>query len=420
MRDRLSLTTQVAILALVACGESEPGAPIDNLPRPLTVAEEEVVRRSNAFGFDLLSKVHAREEGPNVFLSPLSASMALGMVLNGAGGAARSDMIDALRFASLSEDEINESYSSLIDLLTGLDSRIDIGIANAIYASEEYGLVPDFQQRVEQFFDAVVRNVSFTDPATLETINGWVADQTRGRIEKILDELPPNLAVLLLNAVYFNGGWTIRFDRSKTTESPFLRDDRSSVTVPVMSHTEQDFLYLATERYRAAELPYGGGAYRMVVVVPEGEYTVRDIVADLDDAAWAGLLAGMEETRIDVRLPRFEIRYEELLNDALIAMGMEEPFRRGADFTRMMPELECISFVLQKTYVKVDEEGTTAAAVTAIGGPDSLPPGIYATRSFLFAIREALSGTIMFIGTVGDPAETESPPMDPPPGTCAD
>ena len=422
MATSRSLSILLVSALAVACsdGGNDPGGPIDRLPRPLTAVEEDVIRRSNTFGFDLLKEVRAREEGPNVFLSPLSASMALGMVLNGANGETHSDMVDALRFNGLTEQEINDAYRGLIDLLVDLDPRIEVGIANAIYAKETHGLIPAFAERALQFFDAEVQNVSFSDPATLEIINGWVEVQTRGKIDKILDELPSNLAVLLLNAVYFNGAWTTRFDRARTFDGPFLREDGSSVTVPLMNHDEQEFPYVETESYRAGELPYAGGAYRMAVIVPEGSNTVRDVVDELNDSEWNGLLSSMRNAKIDVLLPRFEIRYEELLNESLIAMGMQRPFQAGADFSRMMPALMCLSFVLQTTYVKVDEEGTTAAAVTAIGGPDSLPPGIYATRPFLFAIREALSGTILFIGTVGDPAAKESPKADEPPGGCAD
>jgi serpin B len=343
--------------------------------------------------------------------------MALGMVLNGANGDTHSDMLNALRFNGLIEQDINESYRSLIDLLVELDPRVEVGIANAIYAKETHGLVLSFAERVEQYFYAVVQNVSFSDPATLDLINGWVEDRTRGKIDKILDELP-DLAVLLLNAVYFNGAWTTRFDRTKTFDGPFVRGDGSSITVPLMNHEEQEFPYVETETYRAGELPYAG-AFRMIVVVPQGPTTVQDVVSELNDTEWNNLLSGMRPAKIAVLLPRFEIRYEELLNEHLIAMGMRRPFQYGADFSRMMPHLVCLSFVLQKMYVKVDEEGTTAAAITAVGGPDSLPPGIYATRPFLFAIREALSGTILFIGTVGDPTAKESAPADDPPVGCA-
>lgn len=415
---RKPLMSSLLVLAAACGGSDDPAGPIDRLPRALTVSEQEVIDRSNAFGFDLLARVSAAEEGPNVFLSPLSASMVLGMVQNGASGETYAQMTDALRTSGLTEAEINESYRSLLDLLSTLDPRVEMGIANAVYAKDVYGVEPAFAQRAETYFGAQVSNVSFTDPATLGLINGWVKDRTRGRIEKILEELPANVAILLLNAVYFRGDWTTRFDPDRTQNGPFTRADGSTVDVPLMFEEDLEVRYMSNQRLRAAELPYGGGAFRMVVVVPEGETTVGELVSELDDAAWAEMLEVMQPQPIVVQLPRFEIRYAKLLNEPLMAMGMQLPFRTGADFSRMMPELQCLSFVLQKTYVKVDEAGTTAAAVTIVGGIDSLPPGIYATRPFLFAIREALTGTILFIGTLGDPTVLEEPPTDPPPAGC--
>lgn len=415
---RKPLMSSLLVLAAACGGSDDPAGPIDRLPRALTVSEQEVIDRSNAFGFDLLARVSAAEEGPNVFLSPLSASMVLGMVQNGASGETYAQMTDALRTSGLTEAEINESYRSLLDLLSTLDPRVEMGIANAVYAKDVYGVEPAFAQRAETYFGAQVSNVSFTDPAALGLINGWVKDRTGGRIEKILEELPANVAILLLNAVYFRGDWTTRFDPDRTQNGPFTRADGSTVDVPLMFEEDLEVRYMSNQRLRAAELPYGGGAFRMVVVVPEGETTVGELVSELDDAAWAEMLEVMQPQPIVVQLPRFEIRYAKLLNEPLMAMGMQLPFRTGADFSRMMPELQCLSFVLQKTYVKVDEAGTTAAAVTIVGGIDSLPPGIYATRPFLFAIREALTGTILFIGTLGDPTVLEEPPTDPPPAGC--
>ena len=406
-------------LSIAGCDDATgPGDPITGLPRPLTAAESRVVQGANVFGFDLLREVHARENAPNVVLSPLSASMALGMLLNGAAGQTWEETRTTLRLGGMSEEEANRAYRELIDLLTNLDRGVTFRIGNAVFAEQKYGLVPAFTTRVRSAFSAEVSALPFSAPSTLTTINEWVKQRTNGRIEKILDQLDPALAVLLLNAIYFQAEWTTQFDPKRTSPGSFRRSDGTHVDVPLMRMQDEEFAYVETARYRAAELPYGGGAYGMVVVVPEYRHSVGDIVASLNADAWNDLVNSLRPARISVVLPRFTVRYEELLNDALRSMGMQSAFR-SADLSRMMPQVQCISFVLQKTFLKVDEKGTEAAAVTAIAGPTSLPPGVYADKPFLLAIRERYSGAILFLGTIGDPSLQDSPPADTPPSGCA-
>jgi serpin B len=404
------------LLAATACGSDGITGPIEQLPRPLTAAEQQVIARANGFGFELLSQVRAREDGPNVFLSPLSASMALGMTMNGAAGQTWDEMSATLGFDGLTEDEINRAYRDLLDLLNGLDPRVDFRIGNAIWANANYTFVPAFFDRVSTWFDAEARSAPFT-PATLAEINGWVGDATNGRIEKILDRLDRSLIMLLLNAIYFKGDWTMQFDPADTRTEAFTRADGSQVDVPMMS-LDDEFAFTATSDHAAVELPYGGQAYSMLVVVPQPGRTLDDVAADLDPATWTALTGSLQKTRVHVGLPRFEIRYEELLNEPLMAMGMETPFTGNADFSRMLTTSACMSFVLQKSFVKVDEKGTEAAAVTVVGIAESAPPSVVADRPFLFAIRERFSGTILFIGTIGDPTAAESAPAESPRGTC--
>lgn len=416
--------TLALLLAPIACGEAEgPVAPIHELPRELTAVERQVITRSNAFGLDLLAEVHAAEDGPNVFLSPFSASMALGMTLNGAVAGTFDAMRTALRLEGVTQEEINTSYEGLLDLLLGLDPSVTLAIGNSVWARQDVPFHDAFTNAVTTHFDAEVASLDFSDPATKDRINAWVEEATNGRIDKIIDRIDPAHIMFLLNAVYFKGGWRTQFDPAETRPGPYTRADGSSVEVEMMHLEPTTFLYAATDRYEAVELPYGGGAFVMTIVLPAPDRDLAGLVASLDDVAWQGLVADLDSTEIGVVLPKFTIEYDKLLNDALADMGMGVAFTKQADFTRLTPLAEeaavCINFVRQKTFVQVDEEGTEAAAVTAVGMiAESAPPTIRVDRPFLIAIRERLSGTILFLGAIGDPTVREPEPATQPPAAC--
>ena len=400
--------------------EPGPGDPIDELPRPLTALEEDVIRGSNRFGFELLSRVASAEPGPNVVLSPLSASMALGMTLNGAVDDTFESMRSALGFDGMSQMEINEAYQGLIELLDDLDPSVRFDVANAIWANASVPFHQSFFDAVVQAFDARVESADFGDPATLDALNAWVSEKTDENIPKILDQLDPQSIMILLNAIYFDGRWTTQFDPQDTRAGTFTRPDGSQVTVDMMSMEEADIRLGGVDGFQVAELPYGGGAYGMVILLPwEGE--ARALASSLTETAWNDAVASLQEVEADlVEMPKFTLNYDVFLNQPLADMGMEVAFGPGADFSAMAPQGAdyCIDFVRQKTFIEVDEAGTKAAAATAVGiGPTSFL-GIVVDRPFVFAIRERLSGTVLFSGVVEDPTASEGEAAEQPPTQC--
>lgn len=402
-----------AALFLASCGDAmgpEP-EPITELPRALTASEQAVISDANAFGLSLLAQVAARDERPNIVLSPLSASMALGMTLNGADGTTFDAMRSTLGFGTLAREDINDAYRGLIDLLTTLDPAVRFDIANAIWANEDVTFHDAFFQAVRAAFDARVEAADFSDPGTLDEINGWVADNTQGYIDRILDQLDPDLVMLLANAIYFDGAWTTQFDPADTRSAEFHREDGSTVQVEMMHMEDATIAMGGGSDYAVAELPYGGEAFSMVILAPNGTRSARELLADLDPGEWGRAIGSLAERKLDVlSVPKFRLSYDSYLNDALKAMGMDVAFRPGADFSRMSPAGKgmCIDFVRQKTFIEVDERGTKAAAVTAVGIRPTSFNGFVVDRPFVFAIRERLSGTILFVGLVEDPTETDS------------
>jgi serpin B len=221
---------------------------------------------------------------------------------------------------------------------------------------------------------------------------------------------PPRSVLLLLNAVYFKGDWRARFDRGATAPGPFHLTPSTTVQVPMMQLLRSRTpigVGFAEGGVEVGELPYGGGAFVMTIVLPPRNRTLAQLVAGMDAAAWQRWIASIQYVGATAQLPKFELAYERTLNDALRAMGIRRAFTPGgADLTRMSPAGRdlFLSEVVQKTYVRVDEEGTEAAAATR--GETTVtaaPPGLVVDRPFLVAIRERLSGAVLFLGAIGDP-----------------
>ncbi len=409
--------------AVGACGErGSPLQPIEQLPRQLTLAESTLAESSNVFGFELLKREHAQADGPNVFLSPLSASMALGMLLNGTSGETWEGIRSTLGVGSLGEIEIDSGYRGLIDLLRGLDPRVDFRIANSVWTDQTFPILPDFGQSVADWFDAEARALDFHSPSSADVINGWVKENTGGRIPEIVPvPIPDGMLAFLINAIYFKATWTARFDPDLTRTETFTRADGSRIDVSMM-WAEGSYPFVQTPDYSAVELGYGGGAYTMTVVLPREGHPLQDVVASLTPASWAELLASMDSTNLRLGLPRFRITWNAYLNRSLGDMGMSRAFSAMAELDRLTPEDgACVEYVQQKTWVEVNEKGTEAAAVTVVGigvtSAPASPPELRIDHPFVVAIRERFSGTILFLGVVGDPtAETSPEPQVPTPG----
>jgi serine protease inhibitor len=409
----------LALVAVVAGACSEgPLGPIHELPRDLSPAEIRVIDGSNAFAFGLLRELVLASDTPNVFISPLSASMALGMTMNGAQGGTWSQMRDALGFEGMDEAEINQAYRDLIGLLLGLDSRVRFGIANGIWVDHRVSLLPDYLDRVRTHFAAETRGVDFADPTTRTAINDWVSAATNGRIDQMIESIPPEVLMYLINAVYFKGDWRSQFNRSRTADATFRREDGSTRQVRMMDGKVgyRTILGYGAGSSTGVELPYARGAFSAVAMLPPEGQPIREWVAGLDRVDWMEWMAAFDEQAegedtsrdgIQIRLPRFQIEWSDSLIASLRTLGMVDAFDpHRADFSRMTGARDLfITEAFQKTFLKVDEEGTEAAAATAIGmGPTSAPPSISFDRPFLFAIRERLSGTVLFIGVIGDPS----------------
>jgi serine protease inhibitor len=380
------------------------------LPRQLTTVEAEMVSATNSFGFNLLKEVNTTFADSNVFMSPLSASMALGMTMNGAEGTTFTEMRSTLGFGSRTYEELNSSYQSLIALLRDLDPKVEFQIANAIYydlADIGNAIEPTFLSDAHNYFDAEVKGLDFRLPQTVDTVNAWASRNTNGRIPTIIDEIPDRILMLLMNAIYFKGDWRAAFKTSETTTESFHALRGANVPVSMM-HRKGGFLYGRLSNATVAELSYGGDAFAMTILLPDEGLNINAFLASLTPTSWQQATANLDSSRVDLYLPKFKLAWEDTLNDELKALGMRQAFvPDGARFTRISRSIGdklYIDFVKQKAFVDVNEIGTEAAAVTVVGvGVTSAPVPVRIDRPFIFAIRERLSGTVLFLGKIVEP-----------------
>jgi serpin B len=414
---RAAIRRRFVLLALAvlgtACGDGPTPPPITTLPRALTAGEQQLVAANNRFAFSLFREI-ARQEpaSKNLFVSPVSVAMALGMTVNGAAGTTRDSMLRALELTGLSMAEVNAGYRGVIDLLRGLDRSVEFTLANSIWYRTGITVGQAFLDDTRTYFDADVRALNFAAPTAAQTINDWVNAATRGKIPQIVDSpIPDSVIMYLINAIYFKGSWTQQFDRALTRNATFNLLGGGLVLAPTMSHGDPaPARYYAGDGVTIVDLPYGGRAWSMTIVLPRSAAATDTLVRGLTPERWDAWMAALDSTDVFVTMPKFTLRWELELKSVLSALGMGIAFRDDCapDFSRLAPTAQCpyITKVKHKTFVDVYEEGTEAAAVTSVEiGVTSAPLElrVVVDRPFLVAIRERLTGTVLFLGRVMNP-----------------
>jgi serpin B len=394
----------VFALVFAACGGGDTIN--DPVIRDLNQTEQKLVESSNLFGFSLMKEVVARSDGGNVFISPLSVSFALGMTYNGARGTTEEGMRVALQYGDLTAEEINQSYRDLIDILTALDPKVTMEIANSIWIREGFEALQAFIDVNRTFFDAVVQALDFADPGAADVINAWVDEKTHGKITEIVEApISPVTVMFLINAIYFKGTWTYQFDPEDTSDGTFHAPEGDQAVK--MMHLHGELSYQENADFQAVNLPYGDGLFSMTLLLPKPGKDLDELIGALSGENWSAWLAAFYPQEGYLYLPRFELEYETSLNDVLAALGMEMAFTGSADFTGINPGGGLfISNVKHKTYVKVNEEGTEAAAVTSVEiGYESEPQTFHlqVDRPFLFVIHDAHSSALLFMGKIVNP-----------------
>lgn len=409
LKKTIAALSLLSILA--ACQNDENPSKPEPKPRKdisLTRVEQSLLDANTDFAFRFFSQVcNTEDEKPNVFVSPLSASLCLSMITNGASGNTLTEMQDVLGFpaSSFSLDDLNNYNQKLTTALLDLDNTTQLGIANSIWIKQGFKVYDSFVNVNKQMYDAQVQELDFTSPTAKDVINRWCAEQTNDCIKEVIKVIPANARMYLLNALYFKGIWASQFEKSATRQENFTNSDGTQQKVNMMNQTEM-FNYTKNSTFSIAELPYGNEAFSMVILLPSGGKTLDESLSELTSENWKEWNSNMAGKQLQVKLPRFKVEYDKTLIDDMIAMGMKDAFDGNkADFSKMSAAELYVGILQQFTYINVDEEGTEAAAVTvggmldsAVGLPVTIP--FYVDSPFAFMIKEKSTGAILFMGKV--------------------
>lgn len=418
-----SLTVPVAaVIALLMCSDLAFTGGMANdtaivrreLEKEQSKVDYRLIAATSKFAFKLYEQAVKQRGDKNLFISPTSVMLALAMTYNGAEGETRRAMENTLGLEGMSLEEVNRAAADLTSALSSTDAKVQLKIANSLWAKKGFSLKPAFVQRSKDYYAAEVASLDFASPAAPATINSWVSRNTERRIEGVVDRIDSDVILFLINAIYFKGQWQISFQKEKTRDDVFRLASGRQKKLPMMFQSGKYF-YQRGKDFQAVILPYGMGRMSMYVFLPDETTPLDQFERNVTQENWETWMRGFRVAPGELTLPRFKIEYAADLIDMLKALGMTEAFDPGrADFSGIA-ELSAgnriyISKVKHKAFVEVNEEGTVAAAVTSVEGSltSAQPPQqnfvMKVDRPFFLAIRDNATGNVLFIGSVVDPA----------------
>ncbi len=399
-------------LPFTACNDDVEEQSISPTMQPieLNATEKEMAAQQGDFASTLsleLCRQLGGEKTDNWLVSPFSLQCALGMLSNGANGETHDEILYALGLSQYSQEEVNAYFKKLIEGLHTVNSAITVKTANSVWGNAGVPLKEDFQKMNIENYSAMVSQLDFSDPSTVDQINAWCNQTTEGLIPSILDEVNPTATVYLLNSLYFKARWESEFAPEKTQEGDFNTSSGKVVKADFMQ-TQRMAAYVENEWFTSTSLSYQNDSYVMRLILPQPEIGIDQVLQALsesDENLWKNTILA----DINLKMPRFTLENKMDLTPALQALGMKKAFSGGADFSSMSDVATYISLVQQATRLKVDEEGSEGAAVTVIVS-DLMRPlpeeevDFFLDRPFLFQIIESSTGTVLFMGQVGSPA----------------
>ena len=362
------------------------------------------------FAFAFYSEIAENDEKTNIFFSPLSISTAFSMAYEGANRNTASEMQQVFDFES--EDvKRQKEISEMLSRFNSADDKYNLHVANALWVKEEYKIKQDYLNTVKTHYSSTVDNVDFVTDNGIDKINRWVAEKTNEKIQDILapgstDELT---RMVITNAVYFKGKWGLQFDSQNTIDMPFWIDRENSLMIPMMKEAAAMYNYADTGDLQALELNYLGGDISMVVLLPKEIEGLESIEKSMNKVKLDSIKDSMSRQPLTVQFPKFEFETEYNLIKPLESLGLKDAFDRdNADFQGITDEQVYLEQAAHKAFVNVNEEGTEAAAITALvfratSGPPEPIAEFVADHPFMFVIQEKETGEILFIGRLANP-----------------
>ncbi|MDQ0271393.1 serpin family protein [Cytobacillus purgationiresistens] len=387
-------------LLISGCGTKENGG-----SEPINVSYEKedykkILSANNQLGMDLISELD-RDEAGNIFISPMSLMMALSMLYNGADGATKDEIAQVLHTNKMDVKELNEANASLLAKLNKETDLIELNIANSMWIDKKYEFQTDFAETNKGYLNAEIQEIESAD-----IINNWVKKATNNKIEEMVeDPLNPDLAAILLNAIYFKGEWKYEFEKNETKDGDFTLNNGETKKVPFMKMKEK-LAYMENNDFQAVSLPYGDGEMSMKVFLPNENTSMGEFEQMLSTKNWEKWNSEFSESEGTVVLPKFELEYEANLNEALQNLGMPSAFSSEADLSKVIKNDGdfAVSDIKQKTFIEVNEKGTEAAAATSVEivkmSLVEQPFYMDVNRPFFMAITDDETGMILFMGSI--------------------
>jgi len=397
MRRKVSLFIASIFIAALLPGCSRASERAD-----MGKISAEVVESNNGSAFDIFKEINREEGKKSIFISPLSISTALSMVYEGAGTTTREAMENALKYKGIDPETLNFSYRNLLLHLNSADNKVSLNLKNSIWIRSGETINEEFLNINKDVFNAYVSQLDFSKSDAADTINNWIKEATKGKIDKMVNSpIDPYVVMYVINAIYFKGDWTTRFEEKNTFETDFATEGGSKEKVMMMSR-KGEVEYGSGEGYKAVKLPYGNKKIAMYCILPEDGIKVDDMIKDMDAGKWKEIKDSIKLIEdVELQIPRFKLEYgKKELKDSLAALGMGECFSENADFSGIREGL-FISSVLHKAVIEVNEKGTEAAAATVVEIKETMAGEqitFIANRPFLFLISDSETGSVLFMG----------------------
>jgi serine protease inhibitor len=409
------ITLSVFILFLIAlilisltacCSLFDRGPKVTKANKESDKAAENVdknlVDANTEFALNLLSSLANEDRGSNIFISPISISLAMAMAYNGARGDSGKEISQTLRFANYNPDTLNNAFKLLLSSMSGIDDMAELYTGNSIWLKNDLEINPDFKSLAENYYNASVNSTDFNSSDTIGKINDWADKATEGKIKNIASPSSlKNEVMYLVNAIYFKGQWKDKFKQENTEEADFFLADKSSKKVQMM-YNNGKFDYYRGEKFQMLRMPYGRGKSAMYVLLPDESFDINDLSASLTFQLLDNYILQSSNEEVMLKFPRFAIDYSKSLGNTLKNMGINAPFNKdSADFSGIAPEV-FISHIDHKAIIEVNEEGTIAAAATSFGmGATAVRPIEFTVnRPFILFIRDDRTGNILFEGRI--------------------
>ena len=368
----------------------------------LNKVDPSLTNGNELFAFDIFKELNTEDADKNIFISPLSISTALAMTYNGAESTTKEAMAEALRYKGIELENLNVGYKNLLAYLNNVDPKVQLNISNSIWFRKGEEIKQDFLSVNKDNFNAYITEMDFQDAKAADTINGWISKATKGKIDKMIE--PPishDVIMYLINAIYFKGQWTKQFDKKLTFTGTFNTEDGQKKEVQMMNRKGK-IEYGEVEKSKIVRLPYGNEKTAMYCILPETGIKINDFIRQLSVEKWIELKDSLSKVDdVVLKLPKFKMEYGiKNLNVSLTALGMGEAFSDSADFSGIRDDI-CISRVLHKAVIEVNEEGSEAAGATVVEMKETAavePVTFIGDRPFIFIIADDEIGSILFMG----------------------